>query len=304
MIRIIVVALTILPAACEQRPNEGHLDDEPGGRAHHRHPQIESSKIQKAEMLYDQGMVSEAKQELVDVIFGDFHDQEKAEAYFLLGNIAFTEERLSTALETWNVLINKYPDSQQAVLIKDKATELAEIVGETTEKMITNAVAKSYMRSGDFWSTFEDDKFNIDTSWIPRLEAGMHWYDKVITEFPQSQAAELAYTRKLKVFLGQMYKLGPPNRTEIGSIEIIKKKRWDNFFSKVLETFSSLKADFPEAESLQAFRFQIGQAYWMTGEQEKAEEWLNLVISVAGDSDTFYKDLAERRLKFPDESRD
>ncbi|MCD4712066.1 MAG: hypothetical protein K8R73_02175 [Clostridiales bacterium] len=66
---------------------------------------------------------------------------------------------------------------------------------------------------------------------------------------------------------------------------------------KLLETFASYEKDHPNASSLQAFRYQIAQAYWSNKDWTKTKEWLNLIIKVSGDSDSFYKDLAERRLK-------
>lgn len=66
---------------------------------------------------------------------------------------------------------------------------------------MSNAVASSYVRNGDFWSDAED-KFEIDASWLPRVELGLGWYDRVIEEHPSSDAAELAYISKLRTLLG------------------------------------------------------------------------------------------------------
>ena len=66
--------------------------------------------------------------------------------------------------------------------------------------------------------------------------------------------------------------------------------------SQLLETFAAFKTDHPTASTLQAFRYQIAQAYWSNKDWEKTREWLNLIIKESGDGDSFYKDLAERRL--------
>ena len=248
-----------------------------------------TANVQKAEMLYDHGMIEDAKKELVNVVFGDSDKDEKAEALFFLGNIAFTEEKIPVALETWERLIEKYPNSKQAVLVKDRASELAEVVGETASEKISHVVAQSYLRNGDFWSEHEDDVFEIDSSSINNVGAAMKWYDKVLAEFPLSPAAELAYTKKLKILVAWA-KSGGPNFTR--------------YMPRLLETFSSFEADFPQAGTLQGFRFQIAQTYYRNHRGvegfpnlEKSREWLNRIISVAGDSDSFYKDLAQRRLK-------
>jgi hypothetical protein len=42
----------------------------------------------------------------------------------------------------------------------------------------------------------------IDASWLPHVEMAVDWYDRVIKEFPGSDAAELAYERKLFALIG------------------------------------------------------------------------------------------------------
>lgn len=53
---------------------------------------------------------------------------------------------------------------------------------------------------------------------------------------------------------------------------------------------------FPEDASLPAFRFQIAQAYWKMKNWKETEEWLQEIIDQEGEEDSFYRDLAERRL--------
>lgn len=65
----------------------------------------------------------------------------------------------------------------------------------------------------------------------------------------------------------------------------------------VLATFEVFERDFPEAPSLQAFRFQIAQAYWGHRGWDNARKWLELIVEKAGSEPSFYKDLAERRLQ-------
>jgi hypothetical protein len=66
---------------------------------------------------------------------------------------------------------------------------------------------------------------------------------------------------------------------------------------QILETFASFEKDHPTASTLQGFRYQIAQAYWGNKDWAKTREWLNLIIKQSGEGDSFYKDLAERRLK-------
>ncbi len=241
-------------------------------------------------MLNEHGLRAEAKRELVDVLFSAAGGNEKAEAYYLLGSIAFSEKRITTALNTWNSLVEEYPGSKHAALVKDKASELAEIVGESTDEAINNAVAQSYLRHAEFWSEDKDSVFRIDSSWISNVESAIKWYDKVIAEFPKSPAAERAYRGKLRTLLGWK------ESGRYGDAHGVKGN-FNKYMPLLLEVFSSFEADYPKAGSLQAFRYQIAQAYWANKDWGRTRDWLNVIITIAGDSGGFYKDLAQRRLR-------
>jgi len=249
-----------------------------------------AASIDKAGMLNQHGLTKEAKAELIDVIFSKAGNASKAQAYYLLGSIAFEENKITVALDSWRELSKKYPNSRQAKLVKDRINELAEIVGESAKESIENAVALSYLRHGDFWSKRKNEIFTIDSSWIPKVEAAIKWYDKVITEFPKSAASRIAYQDKMRTLLGWE----DPGR--YGSKHGIEKS-FDKYMPLLLETFASFEKEHPTASTLQAFRYQIAQAYWSNKNWEKTREWLNLIIKESGEGDSFYKDLAERRLK-------
>ena len=249
----------------------------------------EVASVRKAEILNEHGLRAEATKELVDVLFGDAGVNEKAEAYYLLGSIAFNEKRITTALDTWTSLVEEYPNSKHAALVKDKISELAEIVGESTDEAINNVVAQSYLHHAEFWSEDKDSVFGIDSSWIPNVESAIKWYDKVIAEFPKSPAAERAYRGKLRTLLGWEESGRYSNTHGV-------KGNFNKYMPLLLEAFSSFEADLPRAGSLQAFRYQIAQAYWSNKDWERTREWLNRIITIAGDSESFYKDLAQRRL--------
>lgn len=248
------------------------------------------ASIEKAIMLNQHGLSKEAKVELIDIVFSKSPDSSKAQAYYLLGSIAFEENKIAVALASWRDLSIKYPNSEQAKLVKDRINELAEIVGESAKESIENAVALSYLRHGDFWSRGKNEIFTIDSSWIPNVETSMKWYDKVIKEFPKSTASRVAYQAKLRALLGW------EETGRYGSKHGIKES-FDKYMPQLLETFISFEKEHPNASTLQAFRYQVAQAYWRNKNWEKTREWLDLVIKESGEVDSFYKDLAERRLK-------
>lgn len=249
-----------------------------------------AASTEKASMLNRHGLVQEAKLELINVIFGSSDSSDKAEAYYLLGSIAFDENRISVALDSWRELVKKHPNSTQAKLVSDRINELAEIVGESAKESIDNAIALPYLRHGDFWSRGKNKIFTIDSSWISNVEAAVKWYDKVISEFPQSAASRLAYEDKLRTLLGWE----DPGR--YGGKHGIKLS-FDRYIPQLLETFASFEKDHPTAATLQAFRYQIAQVYWDNKDWGKTREWLNLIITESCEGDSFYKDLAQRRLQ-------
>jgi tetratricopeptide (TPR) repeat protein len=249
-----------------------------------------AASYEKAVMLNQHGLTKEAKAELIDVLFGKASDQEKARSYYLLGSIDFSENRIAVALDTWRELVKKYPRTPEASLVKDRITELAEIVGDIQQESTKNAVAQSYLRHGDFWSRGKDNKFLIDSSWIPNVETAIKWYDKVINEYPGSIASRLAYEGKMRTLLGW------EESGRYGSSFGIKKD-FSKFMPLLLDTFKNFEKEHPHASTLQAFRYQIAQAYWGHRDWAKTREWLKIIIEKAGDTDTFYKDLAQRRLQ-------
>jgi tetratricopeptide (TPR) repeat protein len=249
-----------------------------------------AASVEKAGMLNQHGLTQEAKSELIAVVFSNSADSDKAQAYYSLGSIAFEENNISVALDSWRDLVKKYPNSNQAKTVENRIGELAEIVGESAKETVENAIALSYLRHGDFWSKGKDSKFIIDSSWIPNVETAIKWYDKVISEFPKSTASRIAYQDKLRTLLGWE----APGR--YGSKAGIKAE-FGTYMPMLLETFASFEKDHPTASTLQAFRYQIAQAYWSNKDWAKTREWLNLIIKRSGQRESFYKDLAERRLQ-------
>lgn len=249
-----------------------------------------AASYEKALMFSEYGLTKESKTELIEVLFSNSQDSEKAKAYYLLGSIAFSENKINIALGSLRDLVKKYPKSDEAALVQDRIKELAEIVGEIEKESIKNAVAQSYIRHGDFWSRGKDYKFTIDSSWIPHVEAATKWYDKVIAEFPNSTASRVAYEEKMRALLGW------EESGKYGSKYGIKES-FSKYMPQLLETFNAYENEHPNTSSLQAFRYQIAQAYWGNKDWVKTREWLNLIIEKSGESDSFFKDTAQRRLQ-------
>lgn len=293
---------------------------------------IFAASLEKAILLNEHGLTTDVKRELIDVIFqNESKAEDKAQAYYLLGNIAFGEDKIKVALNSWEHLVEKYPNSEEAKLVKERIAELSEIVLGSAKENLDNAIARSYLRHADFWSEDKSETFKIDSSWIPNVEAAIKWYDKVLTEFPNSKASRIAYEGKLRTLLGWK---------EVGQDDRYYGIRSDftKYMPLLLQTFEEFEKDHPDASTLQAFRYQIAQAYWSnalslrrsaqvfrelaqqwqrldptqahknrqeaqqheekaTKRLEPAKKWLKDIIEKASEHNSFYRDLAERRLK-------
>lgn len=247
-------------------------------------------RFTKAALFRQHGLNEDAKRELILILTDKGDDATKAKALYLLGMIAFDQNQIVLALETWQELVAAHPESEDAKLVKERINELAQIVGESQKERLNNAVAEAYLRHADFWSRGKSVVFSLDTSWIPNVDAAVKWFDKTIAEFPQTTAARVAYEEKMKTLLGW------EDPGQYGNKHGVKASP-QAYIPRLVETFSQFAAEFPDAATLPAFRFQIAQAYWSQKDWENAKKWLNSIIQERGSSDTFYVDLAKRRLE-------
>jgi tetratricopeptide (TPR) repeat protein len=246
--------------------------------------------IEKANLLKDHGLKDEAKSECINIITSSRPDTDKASAYYILGMIAFEEQRLHVALETWSNLVKRFPKSKEATLVTARLKDLAQVVSETGREALNNATAENYLSHGEFWTRGKSEVFNIDTSWIPNIESGVKWYDKMIEEFPGTAASRIGYEKKIKSLLGWKE---PGRNGESHGLE----EDFNTYMPRLLETFLKYEAAFPESGTLQAFRYQIAQAYWKKKQFDQTRKWLAIIVAKSGTSDTFYADLAKRRLQ-------
>lgn len=249
-----------------------------------------NTMLKKALMFKRHGLNADAKRIIIELIYERGALKEKATALHLLGMIEFEENNIGVALTTWKELIAEYPESPEAILIKDKIKTLTQIVGDAGKEYIDNAVAESYLQNGRFWSRGRDTIFSIDTSWISNLDAAIKWYDKVIAEFPGTSAARIAYEEKMRTLKGWK------EPGEYGESYGVKENP-NKYLPLLVQTFNEYEKNFPNASALNGFRFQIAQIYWGRSDQENTKKWLALILNSPQDS--FYKDLAVRRLNAP-----
>jgi tetratricopeptide (TPR) repeat protein len=247
--------------------------------------------IDRAALYRQHGLIEDAKRDYIQVLSGRGPQDQKAEALYSLGLIAFDQNRIAVALASWTQLVKEFPSSQQAKEVQDRLKDLSQIIGEQQKETVDNAVAQSYLRHGDFWSRGKDQVFSIDSSFIPNLDAAIKWYDKTVQEFPKSPAARIAYEEKMRAILG--WKEPGKYGSSYGIVANPSK-----YIPILVDTFQAYQADFPESGSLQPFRYQVAQAYWGVKDWSNTRKWLEgIIMNQSKGADSFYVDLANRRLQ-------
>lgn len=248
------------------------------------------ASIEKAELFYLHNLYYEAKIELINLVTenSDPNRDINLKAYYLLGEIAYSEDNHKAAIDSWLIIFNDYPDSEYARLIEIKLKYLTEIYSASNQMLIENMEADTYMKNAEFWLKKKDAKFIIETGRIPSIEAGIKWYDKIIEDFPKTQSAKAAYYKKMMAL-------------------IIRDKEENNFYGisnfydiylpTLVETFNNYVNDFPNSSLIPAFKYQIAQVYWDRNNFKQAYVLLNEIITDAGENETFYKDLAVRKIQ-------
>lgn len=246
--------------------------------------------IELATDYYRHGLQDRAVEAFIDVVHAPSSSATHiAEALYFLGEISFEQGRYSVALETWNNLIENYPESARSIEIRGRLAQLSEVISETSDASITSAVARSYLRNGDFWSE-AGTIFTIDHSWLPAVEMANSWYDRIIAEFPGTDAAELAHRRRLLTLLGWR------ETGQYGSSYGLRDD-FRTYMPQVLAALEDFATEFPESSAIPAFQYQIAQAYWREKDWVNTRLWLRRILDNASGQTTFYSELAQARLQ-------
>lgn len=238
---------------------------------------------------YEHGLVEDAKRGFIGVIFDrSATDDEKANALSSLGDIAFDQNQIGLAIRTWRELIEEFPESEEAQLVGDRLDQIGEIVETTSSNTLENQIARSHIRSGDWWSRGKEEGITVDTSWIPRDQAALQWYDRVISEFPGSPSATIALKKKFQTVYGWK---------EPGKYGETFGVKNSGQVEDLITVFTDLEEADPEDADLQRFRYMIAQSYWEHRKFNETRAWLQKIIDADAGKGGFYADLSEWRLK-------
>ena len=245
--------------------------------------------VEKAATLYSHGLVDDATREFIDVLYDEKPTEaDQAESLYWLGQIAFDGSRFSVAFDDWGRLVAEFPESTQAQGISGRMAELRDVLAAGSTASVASAIARSHLRNAEFWSE-APTTVTIDSSGMPKVEMALYWYDRVIAEFPDTNAAELAYRGKLLALLGW------EQAGQYGSSYGVEDN-FTNYMPQVIATLNLFESAFPDSAYMQGLRYQIAQSYWAEESWEKTREWFRKVIDAGGDSSTFYTETAKQRL--------
>ena len=269
----------------------------------------EAGHVEHAKMLKQHGLIDDAKRFFIEIVHSELAtDADKAASLYNLGVIAFNAKQLQVAFDTWQDLIEQYPESDEGKIVSERIGYLASEIVELSSDVVKDEIARSYLQHGDFWSDdIKRHRWLIDSSWLDEIELACEWYDKVIAEFPSTPAAKLAYLEKFKTILGKD-----------GAEAYKTRKSFSEYVEPLLATYEDFVKAFPDSDFIPLLEFQIAQAYW--GEEDQAarnflrfmesdstaviipylyaetEKWLRSVIE-NGNTNSFYMQVATARLE-------
>lgn len=81
---------------------------------------VGAADLDRARMFHENGLLEDAKRELIAIATSDAEPETQASALHLLGTIASEERRYEQALRTWGDLVRRFPDSSDADQVRSK----------------------------------------------------------------------------------------------------------------------------------------------------------------------------------------
>ena len=174
-------------------------------------PSYSEPSISRGLMLKMHGFEVDAKRAFIDLLYDDeAHEEEKADALYQLGLIAFNNKDIGLATKTWSLLIDEFPNTEKGRTVSAGIKYLLEdydaLVLESAKEEIRNreeemrdAQAQSYLFNAQFWWD-PPKQWGIYTSHVDQFTMAREWYDKVVTEFPGTDAAKKAMSYRFMLY--------------------------------------------------------------------------------------------------------
>ncbi len=174
-------------------------------------PSYSEPSVSRGLMLKMHGLEVDAKRTFINLLYNDeAHEEDKADALYQLGLIAFNNKDIGLATETWGLLIDEFPNTEKGrtvsagikYLLEDYDALILERAKEEMrdrEEEMSDALAQSYLLNAQFWWD-PPKQWGIYTSHINQFTMAREWYDKVVTEFPRTDAAKKAMSYRFMLY--------------------------------------------------------------------------------------------------------
>ena len=174
-------------------------------------PSYSEPSVSRGLMLKMHGLEVDAKRAFIDLLYNDLaHEEDKADALYQLGLIAFNNKDIGLAIETWSLLIDEFPNTEKgrtvSVGIKYLLEDYDALVLESAKEEISDrkevmrdALAQSYLLNAQFWWD-PPKQWGIYTFHINQFTMAREWYDKVVTEFPRTDVAKKAMSYRFMLY--------------------------------------------------------------------------------------------------------
>ncbi len=174
-------------------------------------PSYSEPSISRGLMLKMHGLEVDAKRAFIDLLYNDeAHEEDKADALYQLGLIAFNNKEIGLATETWGLLIDEFPNTEKGrtvsagikYLLEDYDALILESAKEEIrdrKEVMSDALAQSYLLNAQFWWD-PPKQWSIYTSHINQFTMAREWYDKVVTEFPGTDTAKKAMSYRFMLY--------------------------------------------------------------------------------------------------------
>ena len=167
-------------------------------------PSYSEPSVSRGLMLKMHGLEVDAKRAFIDLLYNDVaHEEDKADALYQLGLIAFNNKDIGLAIETWSLLIDEFPNTEKgrtvSVGIKYLLEDYDALVLESAKEEVSDVSAQSYLLNAQFWWD-PPKQWGIYASHINQFTMAREWYDKVVTEFPRTDAAKKALSYRFMLY--------------------------------------------------------------------------------------------------------
>jgi tetratricopeptide (TPR) repeat protein len=236
--------------------------------------------------LMDHGLDDKATEAFITLFYQSDEDEIRSKCLFNMGKISLKKGNMQIAVKDWAKLVKSYPQSKEALEVKDQLSSIIQSSQADSLNEIKSAVAINYLNNASFYSK-ANERWTLDTSYLPSEDYAAYWCDRVIKEFPGTKAHELALKKKFFAYLGW--------KTQYSSYGIKRYGGKEKYMKLLEDIIKETESKFPSSGNLPAMCFQLGQHYW-PDDDSSAKKWFDKTKSVSSKGDYYYE-LVEVRYR-------